>query len=251
MLRPLRLPGELVAPIRRANLGVDVLPWDLSYLAANDLRWVPNPTFQLYATYTSRLDALAAEHFSGPAGPDILFVDYIGIDNRDMLWDAPATWRAILSSYQPAPALSAKAPFLVARRRKEPLVWNLQPAGEVRTRGFQWIDVPQATPGEWIFAEIHLEKSWAGRLESLLLGVPPVMLQAVDDSGKRRVARILPETAGGGLLMSPASRHLRELGTIWYRQPGARSYVRFRIGGPGLRCFQDEIRIRWIAGRLK
>jgi hypothetical protein len=227
---------------------VDVLPWDLSYLAANDLRWVPNPTLQLYATYTSRLDALAAEHFAGPRSPDLLFVDYIGIDNRDMLWDAPATWRSIFAGYEPDP--ERKAPFLVARRRERPLTWRLEPVGEARIREREWAEVPDAVPGEWIFAEIHLEPSLAGRIERLLLGVPPVYVQTVDDQHRRRLARILPETAGGGLLMSPASRNLADLGAIWYRRP-ERRVLRFRIGGPGLRCFQKEVRVRWIAGRMK
>jgi hypothetical protein len=249
MLQPLRLPRELTGPVRRANLGVDVLPWELSYLAANDLRWVPNPTLQLYATYTSRLDTLAAGHFAGPEAPDLLFVDYTAIDNRDMLWDAPETWRAILTSYKLDPDL--KGPFIVARRRARQLSWHLQPVGEIRTRGLQWIDVPEAAPGEWIFAEIHLEPSWTGRLERLLLGVPPVYLQASEGHGRRRISRILPETAAGGLLMSPTAKNMGELAAVWSRQLEAPRNVCFRIGGPGLRCFQDEIRIRWIAGRLK
>jgi hypothetical protein len=248
MLRPLRLPRELAAPVRRADLGVDVLPWDLSYLAANDLRWVPNPTLQLYATYTSRLDAMAAEHFAGPRSPDLLFVDYIGIDGRDMLWDAPAAWRSILAGYEPDP--ERKAPFIVARRRERPLTWRLEPVGEARVKERQWVEVPAAVPGEWIFAEIHLEPSPTGRIERLLLGVPPVYVQTVDDQHRRRIVRILPETAGGGLLMSPASRNLGDLGAIWYRQP-ERRVLRFRIGGPGLRCFRGDVRVRWMAGRMK
>lgn len=248
MLRPLRLPRELAAPVRRANLGVDVLPWDLSYLAANDLRWVPNPTLQLYSTYTSRLDAMAAAHFAGPRSPDLLFVDYIGIDNRDMLWDSPATWRSIFAGYEPDP--ERKAPFVVARRRERSYTWSLQPVGEARIREREWVEVPEATPGEWIFAEIHLEPSLAGRIERLLLGVPPVYVQTIDDQRRRRLVRILPETATGGLLMSPASRNLGDLGAIWYRRP-ERRILRFRIGGPGLRCFQREVRVRWVAGRMK
>jgi hypothetical protein len=248
MLQPLRLPRELAGPVRRANLGVDALPWHLSYLAANDLRWVPNPTLQLYATYTARLDALAAGHFAGPEAPDLLFVDYTSIDERDMLWDSPETWRAILASYELHPDL--KGPFIVARRRERPLSWQLQPVGEVRVRGLQWIAVPEAAPGEWIFAEVHLEPSWAGRLERLLLGVPPIYLQAAEGHGRRRISRILPETAGGGLLMSPTAKNMGELATAWSRPIEAPRNLRFRVGGPGMRCFQDEIRIRWIAGRL-
>ena len=248
-LRPMRLPPELADPIRRDALRVDVLPWELSYLAANDLRWAPSPTLQLYATYTAKLDALTAEHFAGPGSPDLLFVDYSGIDHRDMLWDTPATWRSILARYEIDPGRPAAA-FVVAKRRERPLSWRLEPAGVARAREGEWIEVPPAVPGERLFAGIDLEPSWTGRLERRLLGVPPVFLQAVDDLGRRRLVRILPETAGGGLMMSPAPRNLGELSAFWKGEP-VEKIVRFRLEGPGLRCFQDEIRIRWVAGRMK
>ena len=248
-LRPARLPAEFVDPIRASGLGVDVLPWELSYIVANGLRWVPNPTLQLYATYTRRLDALAAQHFAGPEAPDLLLVQLDAIDGRNMLWDSPRTWRAILAGYEldpyrPAPEL------LVLRRRSQPLSWTLERRGEVRSQGGQWIEVPaSAASEEWTFAGIDLEPSWAGRAQRLLLGVPPVLLQAVDDRGRRRNLRILPETAGGGLLMAPASRDLDELAALWSGGGSGARIVRFRLAGPGLRCFADEVRIRWLAGR--
>ena len=250
-LRPERLPEELAEPVRAARLGVDVLPWELSYLAANDLRWVPSPTLQLYCAYTQPLDALTARHFADPGAPDLLLVHRGGIDGRDMLWDTPQTWRTILAGYKldpfrPAPDL------LVLRRRAQPLLWHLEPRGEARIETGQWIDVPAGfADGGWTFAAIDLEPSWAGRLERLLLGVPPVLLDAFDDRGRRRAVRILPETAGGGLLIAPAPKGLDELAGLWNGGGSAARIVRFRLTGPGLRCFADEVRIRWLAGRAE
>jgi hypothetical protein len=246
VLRPNRLPASFVRPVRAAGLGVDVLPWELSYLAANRLRWEPNPTLQLYVAYTSRLDALSAEHFAGAEAPDLLLVEHTGIDRRDMLWDTPETWRAILASYdldprRPAPNL------LVLRRRSRPRQWDLKARGETRMVGDRWIEVPSGSG--WTFAELGLQPSWSGRAERLLLGVPPVFLETVDDHGRRRAARILPETAGGGLLMSPAPHNLDELAALWKSTPLG-TITRFRVTGPGLRCYQREVRVRWLAGIL-
>jgi hypothetical protein len=202
-LAPSRLPADFVVPVRAAGLGVDVLPWELSYLPANRLRWVPSPTLQLYATLTRRLDALAARHFASAAAPGLLLMDEGRIDERDPLWDTPETWRSILASYEldpwrPAPGL------LALRRRPRPLAWRLEPRGEVVAPAGGWLDVGGASaPGSWTFAALNLTPSWRGRLDRWLLGWPPVLLETVDDRGHHRTVRILPETASGGLLLAP------------------------------------------------
>ncbi|HEV7786812.1 MAG TPA: hypothetical protein VGQ28_15815, partial [Thermoanaerobaculia bacterium] len=93
-LAPSRLPEDFVAPVRAAGLGVDVLPWELSYVPANGLRWMPSPTLQLYATLTRRLDVLTARHFASASAPDLLLSQGDSIDGRSLLWDTPETWRA-------------------------------------------------------------------------------------------------------------------------------------------------------------
>jgi hypothetical protein len=246
VLRPHRLPTHFAKPVRAAGLGVDVLPWELSYLAANRLRWVPNPTLQLYVAYTPRLDALSARHFASAKAADLLLVEHTGIDRRDMLWDTPETWRAILASYQLDPRRPAPN-LLVLRRRSRPSLWGLKSRGEVRGNAGRWIEVPGGSG--WTFARIHLQPSWTGRAERFLLGVPPVLLETVDDQGRRRTARVLPETAIGGLMMTPAPRNLDELAALWSGAPPGK-IVRFRFTGPGLRCFKREVRVRWLAGTL-
>ena len=248
-LAPSRLPEDFVAPVRAAGLGVDVLPWELSYLPANGLRWVPSPTLQLYATLTRRLDALAARHFAGPAGPDLLLVAGGNIDERDLLWDTPETWRALLASYEldarrPAPGL------LVLHRRPRPLVWRLEPRGEVVAPAGGWIDAGGApAPGSWTFAALDLTPSWRGRLERWLLGWPPVLLETVDDRGRHRTVRLLPETTSGGLLLAPAASSLSELAALWSAPAGLPHVVRLRLTGPGLRDV-SAVRARWLAGWL-
>jgi hypothetical protein len=247
VLQPSRLPRDFVAPIRRADLGVDVLPWELSYLAANDLRWVPNPTFQLYTTYTRRLDAVAARHFVSSGAPDILLVHEGTLDGRDMLWDTPETWRAVLAGYQLDPG--RPAPDLLAlRRRPQPLAWRLAEKGRARIEPGPWIDVPAAA-GEWTFAALDFEPSWSGRVRRLILGVPPVYLQVLDDRGGNRRVRILPETAGGGLLLAPLPKNLDELAALWSGGGSVGRIVRFRLTGPGVSYFGTPVRVRWLAGR--
>ncbi|HEY2294918.1 MAG TPA: hypothetical protein VGM86_29795 [Thermoanaerobaculia bacterium] len=246
-LKAERLPEEFVAPVRDVGLGVDVLPWELSYLPANDLRWVPNPTLQLYAAYTRPLDRTAARHFAGPGAPDLLLVHSGDLDGRDPLWDTPETWRAILAGYQLDPQRPAPG-LLALRRRPRPLAWHLESRGEARAAAASWIDVPAAA-GDWTFAAIELEPSWTGRLQGLIFGVPPVYLQVLDADGEGRKVRILPATAQGGLLLAPSPKNLDELAALWNGGGSVGRIARLRLVGPGMSYFRAPVRVRWLVGR--
>ncbi len=248
-LRPVRLPATLVASLRDAGAGVDALPWKLSYLAANHLRWVPGPTLQLYSALTLRLDALAASHFAGAEAPDVLLVERARIDGRDMLWDTPQTWRAILARYELAPTRPTPH-VLLLRRRSKPLRWQLRPRGTSTLGRGRWVGLPPPTPGEWTFAAVRLRPSLEGRLRMLALGVPPVYLQADDTAGQTRTVRILPLTAPGGMLVSPAPRGIAELASLWDGSRVPPRLVRLRLVGPGLACFRPLAEVRWLGGRL-
>lgn len=244
-LVPSRLPEGFVAPVRAAGLRVDVLPWELSYLPANDLRWVPSPTLQLYATLTRRLDVLTARHFAGAAAPDLLLAQGDSIDGRNLLWDTPATWRAIHAAYELDPRRLAPD-LLVLRRRPHPLRWHLEPRGESSVPADRWLNVPNAPPGSWTFAALDLSPSWRGRLERWLLGLPPVLVETVDDRGTHRTVRILSETAPGGLLMAPFASNVDEMAALWAAPAGLPRIVRFRLAGPGLGSL-SAVKVRWLA----
>jgi len=245
-LAPSRLPEDFVSPVRAAGLGVDVLPWELSYLPANGLRWVPSPTLQLYATLTRRLDNLTARHFAGAAAPDLLLTQGDSIDGRNLLWDTPETWRAILAAYELDPR--RPAPDLLAlRRRPRPLSWRLEPRGEIVVPAGRWLDVPSTTVGSWTFAALELSPSWRGRLGRWLLGLAPLLVETVDDHGNRRTVRILAETAPGGLLLAPSAFNLNDMAALWSAPEGLPRVVQFRLGGPGL-AGVSGVRVRWLCG---
>ena len=171
-LAPSRLPEGFAAAVRASDLGVDALPWELSYLPANRLRWVPSPTLQLYATLTRRLDALAARHFAAPRAPDLLLVEGGTVDGRSLLWDTPETARALLAAYELDPRRPTPD-LLVLRRAPHPFAWHLEPRGETVAAPGRWVEVPPAPPGSWTFAALDLSPSWRGKLERWLLGLPP------------------------------------------------------------------------------
>jgi len=113
----------------------------------------------------------------------------------------------------------------------------------------RWVEVAPAPAGSWTFAALDLSPSWRGHLERWLLGLPPLLLEVVDDRGLQRTARILPDTAAGGLLLAPSVSNLDELAALWSAPARLPRIVRFRLTGPGLRDI-SAVRVRWLAGRV-
>lgn len=256
LLAPVRLPPELVAPLREAGVGVDVLPWELSYLPANGLRWRPNPVLQLYNAYTRRLDLWCARHFEGDRAPGFLIAELAGVDSRHMLWDTPETWRAVVQNYELAwelPALKPRARergelrLLGLRRRPEAPAWAFQEIGVQEARVGEWIAVP-AVSG-WIFAGLELRPSLRGRLADLAFRPEPVLVETLYDDGAAVRWRLVAATAPGGLLLGPSPRTTAELAGLWRGAVGPR-VTRFRLAGPGLSGYREEVLVTWREGRL-
>ncbi len=225
---------------------------ELSVLAANDLSWTPTPTLQLYLAYSPRLDRLDAEHFRSGHGADLLLVENRAIDRRQMVWDTPETWRAILERYERLPgpvALDRHSDWIVLRKRARPAAFQLERAGKRTFSLAQPLEVPRG-PG-WRFAEIHVDLSIGGRLAAMLWRVPPLYFEAQYEDGRKKVWRLVPATATEGLLMSPAARNPAELAALW-DDPAPRSgIVRLRALGPGLPWFRSTARVIWWSGRLE
>jgi hypothetical protein len=254
-LHPKRDRGRLAAierralapPIRAAGESVDVLPLELSLLAANHLPWVPTPTLQLYLAYSPRLDRWNAEHFRSGKGADLLLVENRAIDRRQMLWDTPETWRAILERYELDPRLPRPG-WIVLRKRARPAAFHLEQSGDQRFELGQPLEVPRS-PG-WRFAELHIEPSLRGLLAAALWRVPPLFAETTYEDGATKTWRLVPATASGGLLLAPAARNSAELAALWGTEGPPSGVVRLRIFGPGLSAYRSEAHIVWWRGRL-
>ncbi len=216
-LAPLRLDAPWMDEWRATARTVDALPLRLGYLPANRLRWLPNPTLQLFAAMTPALDRRAAEHFC-QAGPERLLVRFEDIDGRNMAWDTPLTWRAIAACYEPDSDAGAMGPsgsrrVRALRRREGELAWQWRALGEVEARAGEWLTLP-AGDGV-VVADLRIERSGLGRVAGLLLPVPPLWLEAELPSGRRERWRLVRRTAPAGLQLAPLPDQLRHLNAWW------------------------------------
>ncbi len=191
------------------NNTVDVFPWHYSYAAANGLRLSPRHVPQSYAAYHPWLDGLDARFFASERAPDFVLWhlkpyeeggQFMGLDDRYLLHDAPQTMLALLDRY----AVRARHPrFLLLEKKAAHFVSP------------QWA---QMSYNEWAQKDISVQqlvylkgkfrKTLWGHLQSMLYKDDPIFVDVDCGSIVRRI-KVVPALAASGIWIAP-----------WLESPG-------------------------------
>jgi hypothetical protein len=229
-----RLPEEFLA-VAKPGAMWDSIPWELSVMPANNLRWQPSPTLQLYSAYTPRLDSLTARHFDGPRAPRYLLYTFVGLDGRAVHFDVPETWRTLLCRYQLA-AFHEPAALLLLELHDTPARASIPaPAGTATARPGEWVTVPE--DDGLLFAHGHMRPSLAGLALRVFQAPPPVHIELEYFSGARTLVRVVPATVEHGLLVNLPPREAADLAGLFVGQHRDR-VARFRFGGEGAALYR-------------
>jgi hypothetical protein len=240
-----RLPEEVLHVIGSGT--VLVMPWELLYCLANDLDCVPMQTLQEYNAYTPYLDSIVAAQFDGRDAPDFVLVHTLqSTDERHVVLDIPRTWRVLMERYEPVRQPSPE--IVLLRRRAFPVHTELVPLSTDRLRPGEWISVPAAAGH--IYAEMHFDLSWSGRLFKLLHRIPPGYIEFRRAGGVTERRRLIFETSAGGILVQPFAAELKDLPALLEGSEGNR-VVAVRIVGPAVRHYGQEVTLRWLAASVR
>jgi len=234
-----RLPEAWRQEIGRRS--VLVLPWELGLCPANDLVCVPYPTLQMYATLTRHLDLWTAGRLRNQA-PEYAIVDVDAIDGRNMLWDCPETWLALMERWEVVRRATDR-PRLLLRRREAKQDWTEDRLESGMGQIGDWIDVPRA-PGP-VRVAIDLHESISGWLRRTFFRSDPVVLQVTTESGNARAYRIVVDTARSGLLIDAMPRRSDELADLFDCCRTTEPVRRIRLTGPGVTAFDQGFSITW------
>lgn len=184
---------------------VSIEPWEAEVAWTYELPWSPLPVFQNYSAYTSGLDRLNAAAVESPDGPErilrenppVVFPEFNtpALDGRWFGWDPPEQQRAVLCNFAPVQVnVRWEALGRVPNR--------CGPSRHILTIHATWnqpVGVPAPPrPREVVYVRIH--GAGVGGLER----VTNFLLHArtrhiVINEGPS--FRLIPETAGDGLLM--------------------------------------------------
>jgi hypothetical protein len=202
-----RLDPRTLAALRGHTVAIE--PWEVGVAWAYRLDWKPLPVFQNYSAYTSALDDVNAAEVESPTGPDrilrenepLVYPEFptADLDNRFPGWDPPAQARAVLCHFAPLRTTEGWQTLgRVADRCGSPRFINSTEASPGTAVG-----VPAPGPSEVVFARIH--GAGIGGLEKITTLLLHARLRHAVLNGSQSY-RLIPETAGDGLLLRGDSR---------------------------------------------
>jgi hypothetical protein len=194
---------------------LDIFPWDVAIAERFGLRWRPRPMFQSYSAFSDRLDAGNAEHFVGGTAPDYVLYGHRSVDGRCPTFDEPRTFRTLLTGYR---ALARDEAFVLLERIHGSTPPAETPIGSVESSLGEEVAVPRSTSG-YVFARVHVDYSWLGRLVRVIYKPPPVFIR-LSSSDMAIKYRLVPSTAKNGLFVSRYVLGPRDLLDVWSGELG-------------------------------
>jgi hypothetical protein len=244
-LAPERLPARWDTGLRALIGGVDVFPWELSYLPANDLPWNPSFILQHYQADTHSIDQAMAERLGSRSGPSALLIEFLGFSGRHMLLDTPLAFRQILACYEPVETDYSRNLLWIRRRVNGCAPGdNLRLGDSARIRFGEWVTPPKSA-GK-LFAQLFLKPNAVGSIRQILWKTSPVYLRLEYEKGDTAEFRILPATASGGVLINYLPRSLQDLADLMAGYAFSK-VARFQVLGPGASAFQRDFEVNWIS----
>jgi len=238
-LLPLRVSPELQAVI--GNSPVEVVPWDVNRVKANDWTWRPRPVFQAYEAYTSWLDHINAEYLESGRAAEFALVNWSNVDDRHQFLDTPLSWRTQLNLYQ---TRSVEADSVLLQRRAVSRWQAVEPMGFETTTWDRENRVPQSPDPVMLTA--HVPASFSGKLRSLLFRSNPLFIEVTRQSGEVTRYRALRSTLANGVIMNQLPEKLGDIALL--ADSGCAlsdPVVSFRFQTASPEEFDSNIRLEW------
>lgn len=206
-LRPVQLLQSEIELVTDGT--VDVYPWELTLVAANNLQWQPRPVVQSYAAYTPWLDSRDMAHFYSAMAPKhVLFHPILdgqggelaSLDGRYLLNDEPNAIMAIIDRYTYRGNLGPYAHF--ARTDGQLHLAGPTLVGAQSVSLNEWVEVP-TVPDGILRAKIDLKSTVWGKLVDFVYKGPEYSIEYRLADGRELRYRLVPENARDGVWVNP------------------------------------------------
>ncbi|MFM6339591.1 MAG: hypothetical protein ACKPFJ_02265 [Dolichospermum sp.] len=203
-LAELQLPDHVKNLVN--NKTIDIIPWEISLVPANQLNWKPRPIFQSYSAYTNTLDNFNFESMS-KSPRDYIFYNFTSIDGRHPFFDEPKTFAYVFCNYKPSTDIPdfIKTPKLsnIVLLEKQKVSRCLPDAlGEISSIPWNSPHSIEVSNGGIIRANVKFQYSFVGKLYKTLFRSPPVMMKIDYVDNSQKTYRIIPENSENGVIVS-------------------------------------------------
>ncbi len=200
-----RLSDESLAVI--GNSTVDVYPWELTYIPANNLNWKPRRTLQ-GGSYARWLDDLGAADFSRSDAPDVVLLHFVkdlyngdfgSIDGRYLLNDNPKTILAILNHFSPDLKTNT---FMIYRKNSADNLKKFLSGEMLEAEWGEWLTVPE-NDMDVIRVKVWIKNTVWGNVISFLYKPVPYHIDYMLEDDRVLTYRFIPDNAEDGLWVHP------------------------------------------------
>ncbi|MDJ0674191.1 MAG: hypothetical protein QNJ36_02115 [Calothrix sp. MO_167.B42] len=199
-----KLPEKIVKIIK--DKPIDIVPWEISLVAANNLNWKPRPIFQSYSAYTSFLDQTNSKSLlKNPR--DYIIYQFTSIDRRHPFFDEPETFFHIYCNYK----LSSEIPDFVNTEKiynlmlldqRQSNICSPSVVGKQFSSSWNKNQSLEAKDGLMVRAAVKIEYSTFGKIYKTLFRSPPVKMQVTYVNNQVKSYRIIPENSNNGVIIS-------------------------------------------------
>ncbi|NHC34290.1 hypothetical protein [Scytonema millei] len=247
-----KLPTSMTSIIK--NKKIDIVPWEISLVAANDLNWKPRPIFQSYSAYTTALDNINFKSLSAEPR-DYIFYDFSAIDGRHPFFDEPRTFTYIFCNYKLNSYLSKSIepnqfsyPTNLLLLEKLPSSGCFPSVSTSKTSTVRWNNSQhiEASDRSIILAKVKFTYSLFGKIYKSLFRSPPVMMQVTYADGSKRDYRIIPENSENGVIVSHLPKDDNEALSFFRRQLPAQVQS-FRFHATNSLLYSPTIEINFLS----
>lgn len=195
-LEPHRLPRDVLDTIGDAT--VDVVPWDISYVLANNLAYDPRPVIQSYTAYDDYLDTLNQQKYLSDTGPGFILFAPGDIDGRHPFFTEAKTRAAMMLNYEVARQVGD---MLLLQRRDEPLAFFETVTEPRRARLGDTITLEEAEGLQLMTAQIRYNT--LGHLLRAIFQPPLLTVTIQFADGEERTFRAIQSIVNGEVLVNP------------------------------------------------
>jgi len=189
---------------------IDIYPWDLSYIPANNFNWKPRKTLQSIG-FSNWQDEIDSKNFTQKNGPDFIlfhtvkdtFESSLGsIDFRYLLNDEPLTNIQIFTNYKICYINDA---FTLFKKTNLHNLKNQTQLGSVKIKWGEWIDCPKIK-NVILKAKVFSQKTILGDFKQFFYKDVEYYIEYETNSSEKLKYRYIPSIAKNGLWINPFIR---------------------------------------------
>lgn len=223
-----------------ANDTVTIYPYEISYVVADDLNYIPMPLLQAYNAYTPILDNFNSQLFNKDTAPKYIIFNLDTIDQRIPLIEAPKTWENIHNNYSIVSYDSTNNLYLLEKNVTTNTVMKTSVEREFS------ISDSISIPKDYNKIYINTEMSLLGKLTKIFWKIPEINAEITYEDGTVKTGRVILDNLTNGISIDSLPYDSTTLMDNLNDSSYLARVKNIRFFGSGLKFYKSDITINFV-----